>query len=321
MSFFSSTTVFRLVDSVAIAMSQAYQLARVRLASASSPVLRLMVDRDQALSEVALLQREIDIFRTQREQMPSHRRPDYSPEQRLAILQLRRMRGWNIRRTAERFVIHPNTLRLWIKAAEERNNSQLLAGTIVWNKLDDAVSWTVHELRRLCLEPEFGSRTLARYIIRAGIQVSRSSAQRILRESKPKYPPRRARPAMAKPAGTKPYHLLRPNYPNHVWHIDLLTLRLLWFRWTVVGILDGFSRKLLALHVYSRTPRARDIAALVRRKIKEYGKPRFIITDHGTQFRRTFHQTMKQLKIKHVRGRVRAPYLNAYASYYTSLAA
>lgn len=110
MSFFSSTAVLRLVDSVAIAMSQAYQLARVRLASAASPVLRLMVDRDQALSEVALLRRELDIFRTQREQMPSHRRPDYTPEQRLAILQLRRLRGWSVTQTANHFVIHPNSL-------------------------------------------------------------------------------------------------------------------------------------------------------------------------------------------------------------------
>ncbi len=310
MPLFASTTVFRLVDSIAIAMSQAYQLARLRLASAASPVLRLMVDRDQALDEIALLRRELEILRTHREQIPSHRRPDYPPEQRLAILQLRRLRGWGIQRTAERFVIHPNTVRLWIKAVEGHGNSRLLARVIVWNRLDDAVRWTVHELRRLCPEKEFGSRTLARHILRAGIQISRSTAQRILRETEPKNPLRRAQPAMAKPTGVQPYHLLRPKYPNRVWHIDLLTLRLLWFRWTVVGILDGFSRKLLALHVYSHTPRARDITSLVRHKIKAYGKPRFIITDHGTQFRRTFHQSLMRLKIKHVRGRVRAPYLN-----------
>jgi hypothetical protein len=42
----SPTGVLRLVDSVAIVMSQAYQLARVRLASAASPILRLLVQRD-----------------------------------------------------------------------------------------------------------------------------------------------------------------------------------------------------------------------------------------------------------------------------------
>ena len=52
MSSLSSATVLRLVDSVAILLSQAYQLARARLASAGSPILRLLVQRDQAVSEV-----------------------------------------------------------------------------------------------------------------------------------------------------------------------------------------------------------------------------------------------------------------------------
>jgi len=45
-SVLSSVTVLRLVDSVAVFLSHAYQLARVRLASAASPVLRLLVQRD-----------------------------------------------------------------------------------------------------------------------------------------------------------------------------------------------------------------------------------------------------------------------------------
>jgi len=41
MSLLSSPTVLRLVDSMAILLNQAYQLARARLASASSLILRL----------------------------------------------------------------------------------------------------------------------------------------------------------------------------------------------------------------------------------------------------------------------------------------
>ncbi len=116
-----------------------------------------MVRRDHALSEVELLRRELSILPAQRESMPPHRRPDYQPEQRLAILQLRRLRDWNIHKTAKRFVLHPNTLRSWIKAAEGRGNSRLFTGAIVWNKIDDAVRWASHEPRRPCPEPEFGS--------------------------------------------------------------------------------------------------------------------------------------------------------------------
>ena len=58
MSLLSSVTVLGPVDSLAVAISTAYQLARVRLASAASPVLRLLVQRDHALGEVELLRRE-----------------------------------------------------------------------------------------------------------------------------------------------------------------------------------------------------------------------------------------------------------------------
>ena len=59
----------RLVDSLATTFAQAYQLARVRLASAASPVLRMMVQRDEAVRDTALLQRELAILRSQREQI------------------------------------------------------------------------------------------------------------------------------------------------------------------------------------------------------------------------------------------------------------
>jgi transposase InsO family protein len=115
---------------------------------------------------------------------------------------------------------------------------------------------------------------------------------------------------MSLPLGKKPYHLLRPEWINRVWHIDLLSVQILWLRFSVAAILDGFSRRLLCLRVYRRTPRSRDMAALVRRVAQEFNKPRFVITDHGTQFRRQFRSAMKKMDIIPVQARVRAPYLN-----------
>ena len=147
MPLLSSATVLGLIDSMAILLSQAYQLARARLASAGSPILRLLVQRDQEATEVDLLRRELEVFRAQREGLPPHRRPDYPPEQRLAILQLRRLRGWSIGKTAEHFVVHRNTIRAWIRAAEGKGRPKLLAGAVVWNRIDDGARWAVHELR------------------------------------------------------------------------------------------------------------------------------------------------------------------------------
>jgi len=310
MALLSSVTVLRLVDSMAILLSQAYQLARARLASAASPTVRSLVQRDQAFTEVDLHRREVEVLRAQRQGLPPHRRPNYKPAQRLAILQLRRLRGWSIKKTAERFVVHPNTIRAWIRAAEGKGRPRLLRGAVVWNRIDDAIRWAVHELRRLFPEPEFGTRWIARQVLRASVQISRSTVQRVLREPRPPRPSRPAKPAMALPMGKEPYHLLRPEWINRVWHIDLLSLQVLWFRVHVSAIQDGFSRRLLCLRVYLRTPRARDMVALVRSVAREFGKPRFVLTDHGPQFRRQFRSAVRDRGIIPVQARVRAPYLN-----------
>jgi transposase InsO family protein len=78
----------------------------------------------------------------------------------------------------------------------------------------------------------------------------------------------------------------------------------------MAAIMDGFSRRLLCLRVYRHTPRACDMAALARHVARQFGKPRFIITDHGTQFRRQFRVAMDKTGIIPVQARVRAPYLN-----------
>jgi hypothetical protein len=80
MRLLSSATVLRLVDSIAIVLAQACQLAWARLASAGSPILRPLVQRDQEATEGDLLRREVEIFRAQREGLLSRRRPDYRPE-------------------------------------------------------------------------------------------------------------------------------------------------------------------------------------------------------------------------------------------------
>jgi len=242
--------------------------------------------------------------------MLPHSRPDYRPAQRLAILQLMRLRDWNIKITAKRFVIHENTLRAWIKAAEGKGKPNLLARVIVWNRIDDAVRWASQELRRLCPEPEFGTRTMARHLLRAGIQISRSTVQRVLREPETKKPPRKPRPATERPAGVRPDRLMKPKRANHVWHSDITQIRTLWFTFFIAAILDGFSRKILALKVYRKTPCARNMAALMRNAATRHGMPKFIITDNGSQFCKQFGKAMRRQRIRHVRTQVRSPFLN-----------
>ena len=68
-------------------------------------------------------------------------------------------------------------------------------------------------------------------------------------------------------------------------------------RFHVAAILDGFTRRLLALKVYARAPTAAMMAAPVKRVISQIGEaPRFIVTDHGSQFLRRFERPLEALE-------------------------
>jgi len=56
------------------------------------------------------------------------------------------------------------------------------------------------------------------------------------------------------------------------------------------------------------------MAAPVRRVAQQFGKPRFVITDHGRQFQRHFRTAMRKTGITCVQARVRAPYLSGVTS-------
>jgi putative transposase len=312
MSEVPSSSLWQIVDSVAIVFSRAYMLARTRAASHASPIVRLLARRDHAHFEARLLERELVVFRAQRHRIKPHHRPHYGPEQRAEILQLMALRDWSAKKTAERFALHPNTIRAWQKAARRRCQGDRLLGEPPWNKLHDSVRWLVHELRRMCPEREFGTRTIARHILRAGIQISRTSVRRILAEEPPKKPRWRKHQEEIAGSQVNTRHLLHPSEPNRVWHLDITSIQFLWMHLRIAGIVDGYSRRLLALRLYSKAPTSGDMSRLIRRVARREGRrPRFMITDHGCQFRQVFEESMEQVGITLVRGRVGSWRLNS----------
>ena len=193
-----------------------------------------------------------------------------------------------------------------------RRRAERLIGEPPWNKLHDAVRGLVHEIRRLCPEREFGTRSIARHIIRAGIQISRTSVRRILEEPPPDREGREAQNQVPEYIGRGTNHLLHPSKPNRVWHADLTEIRVLWARFQIAAVLDGYSRKLLALEAIRGTATTSDMLRIVRSTIREVGEaPRFLITDRGTQFRRAFQESVGPLGITHILCRVGGWQLNA----------
>ncbi|MEM6749182.1 MAG: hypothetical protein AAF612_01810 [Planctomycetota bacterium] len=254
-------SIWGLVEVVSILFGQAYLVARARAFGHPSPVVRLRAQRDHAHFDAVLLERELAIFRSHRQNRPAKRRPYYAPQERSEILQLMRLRGWSAKEAASRFVVHPNTIRNWKKAQLRKHAANDAVGAPPWNRLHAGVRWLVHEIRALCPERDFGTRTIARHIMRAGIQISRASVRRILEEERPRGPKTCASTIAAR--RTAPDHFFRPPHPNHVWHMDMTVFRVLWMRFEVAAIIDGFSRKIMALKVFQGSPPTAELVDMI----------------------------------------------------------
>ncbi|MEO0632009.1 MAG: hypothetical protein AAFY46_14990, partial [Planctomycetota bacterium] len=221
---------------------------------------------------VTMLERELEVFRSQRRRKSAHQRPHYAPAERAQTLEVMRLRGWLANEAAERFVVHPNTIRNWQKAIEDKLRAEQVLGCPPWNRIHDGVRRLVHEIRVAFPEPEFGTRTIARHIVRAGIKISRTSVRRVLQEQPPRGPGSangRSR------VTTAPKHVQHPTRPKQVWHLDMTDLRVLWRRFEIAAIVDGFSRRIVALHVFGHRPTTSDLAKLVEQSTDESeGSPR-----------------------------------------------
>jgi len=84
MRTWSNSSVPPFIDSIAIAIAQGYMLARARLTLHPSPVLRLAAVRDAVPWDASLLERELAVFRQERERLPSKQQAHYTPTNRLA---------------------------------------------------------------------------------------------------------------------------------------------------------------------------------------------------------------------------------------------
>ena len=73
----------------------------------------------QLESEVAMLREELRINGSRMQRVAPHRRPQYTTVERMAILQLRAMRGWNKAETGRHFFVSDDTIRAWLRRADD----------------------------------------------------------------------------------------------------------------------------------------------------------------------------------------------------------
>ncbi len=76
-------------------------------------------------TEIAMLREELRINGARMRRCNPQRLPQYSPVERMAILELRAMRGWSKAETARRFFISDDTIRAWLKRVLSKNSSEV----------------------------------------------------------------------------------------------------------------------------------------------------------------------------------------------------
>ena len=236
-------------------------------------------------TEVAMLREELRINGARTSRIDPHQRPQYLPTERMAILELRAMRGWSKAETARRFFVSDDTIRAWLRRADE--DSLIQTRTPV-NRFPEIVRYVVQRIKLFC--PTLGKVKIADKLARAGIHIGKTTVQRILKEKPAKEP---------EPSDeTGKQSRIVAKYAGHTMHADLTTVPIsggfwtnwvphsLWQNWPVcwwlLNVVDHYSRRSMGFAVFKSKPSSEEVtAALDRIWLKEGIRPKHLIVDQG----------------------------------------
>ena len=100
--------------------------------------------------------------------VPTHRRPQYTGLERMAILQLRAMRGWNKADTSRHFLVSDDTIRDWLRRIDDDALVQTAAPV---NRFPDFVRYAVQQIKLFC--PTLGKLKIAEKLAQSEEKVER----------------------------------------------------------------------------------------------------------------------------------------------------
>ena len=139
--------------------------ARARAADSINARVRLAAQNDRLHEECALLREELRIKDARTAQIAPQRRTHYGPLERMAILELRAVRGWSLKQTADTFFLTSATIASWMKRIDQEGTDALLQLRDPVNKFPDFVRYMVQRLKTL--SPSMGNVKIAETLCRA----------------------------------------------------------------------------------------------------------------------------------------------------------
>ena len=201
---------------------------------------------------------------------------------------------WTVAETARRFQVTAATLARWTRRLHEEGPEGLLALRVPVNRFPDFVAELVKFLHATF--PLMGAVRMAQVLARAGLHLAPTTVRRFRRASR--------RPKSAPPSAPNParfYPGIVAKAPYRLFHVDLTAVKRVrgfwvpWFPfalpqcwpfcWWVVGVVDHYSRAVLALKAFRANPTSAEVIGVLQSAIHEVGRsPRAVISDRGAHF-------------------------------------
>ena len=275
--------------------------------------LRLRCDNDRLRSELALLQKELDIKDARFTRLDSRKRPAYTPSERFEILVIRSMRGLSNLQLAKRFHVTVQTVQNWLRRVE--SGEETVQMPVKATRYPDFVRYIVQQFKACC--PLLGRFKIAEVLSRAGLHLSASTVRRIVKEP-PASPVEEEVLAPNEPSETRS---IIAKYPNHTVNINLTvvpTSNGFWtpwlpfsllqnhpYAWHVLVVIDHFSRRILGFELFEKNPTSNQITSALDHIFAKYRKPKHLISDRGSQFdSQHFRDWCKETGIKNRYGAI-----------------
>ena len=282
---------------VLLALLHVISLARIALLNAriwpdgpECDGLRLRAENDRLKSEIALLERELAIKDTRFNRLAPKKRPEYLPAERLEILLIKTMRGFNNKQLAKRFQVTVQTIQRWMHGIYTQSKLVQLPEKVT--RYPDYLRQAIRHLKLFC--PLLGRHKIAAILLRAGLHISASTVRRIIHET--------PQEVVAETLPDEPVlPKLTSKYPNHFWVADLTFVptdhgvAISWdpkslpqeypYGFWVLNVIDHYSRRYLGFAVFAKNPTAGDvIEALERIGLENNVLPKYLVLDRGSQF-------------------------------------
>ena len=183
------------------------------LRDSAEPMKELAAERDICETFEKVFRQASDILGERWDKIPDKKRPQYTPEQRFLILELKRRARWSRKETAHCFRVSAGTIARWEQEVEAHPDRQTVGSLVKPNPPVRRYADVIRQLVHTMSEAGFGGNLqIALTLGRAGWQVSKEFVRRTRKKPAPE-------PSEVVSSTTQKRRV-QAKYPNHIFMAD-----------------------------------------------------------------------------------------------------